>query len=582
MKTMARAAAAAVGLCLLLAGCSGSDEGQPGQLRGFVMADDPVAGALLRIVGADGREVPLSAPVRSHPTGAFAAGAARLPDSFTVIASGGTWRGQPLVGELRYRARYATHQNVLYLTPVSTLAAAYAQARLATDQEAESAVAAYLRLPRHHTLRNFKRHADAGFSATDFMAQARAQGGLDAFVARLALDVGPGRFRAFTGAAAGLPMVDAGTVAPVLQWAAVQISKAAGADQFTAFLTSFGPAQVPAELAQAQQRIDQVSSQISQLNDLVQSVASDLKCAIGQYGYEGSLAGAAQSLAALKDIAANMDVLAGLPKDDPSYAAQLKYVMDQMGQNAALHDIVHTLAVGSSTLDVNGAIRNLSRKLTGCGHFLNPQKSGRITAQYQYWVSAQVSACQLVVSYRKALGLAAGSIQNAVDACGTYIADLSSDALAITGTLPAGSRMVVDTRTDLMYLVKGQVAGTVDDIGPIVSFGPLDPGWFIPSETDVGSFLNGAANRHEATTRDLLAKAGWSDYDATTDTYSDWFGPGGMFFWTAGPNTPRLALSASDPGYTMAWNGVTGEVRCACAAMVMQSRTTEGVRYYAK
>lgn len=158
-------------------------------LRIMAFADAPVVGAEVRVSVYGPYGWPLvDVPAATNQYGVFPAAVPSHLSSFRVTVSGGTINGQPFPGRLSRDVVLTdpAHQIVV-INPVTTLVSRLLDVRpeLKLDQ-AEALVRHLLKLPENYSLglalRQSSHYVSPFFSPVAFMAEARAVGGLDAFL----------------------------------------------------------------------------------------------------------------------------------------------------------------------------------------------------------------------------------------------------------------------------------------------------------------------------------------------------------------------------------------------------------------
>ncbi len=560
--------------CVLVGSCGGSDTaGSTAQqlLKGFVVADAPLVGATITVTDDRGAEVkPLNEAVSTR-TGTFLFIADRLPTRLTVTATGGTYLGKPFSGKMQAEVASFAQSDVLYVNPVSTLVSAYVRTRQVAIAQANDSVRNYLALPRTWQLERFKRFAPEKFSASRFMTEAASNGGFDAYVNTIAAEVGATSTRSFAETRVLLGDDSGGSL---LTWAASNLAagvvSAAGGKAFTALLTQFGVPSTDTELTEVQSKLDGISSQLSTLQSDLQDIKSQIGCEVANYGYEGIAAAQSKELDDLRTLGTNMDYLAHMTPETADAYKQGYQIQTGVDAYRSLHTDIQTMAVGSSTLDTQGAVRNMSKKFITCGHFLNAAKTQMLKKQYDYWANAQVLACQLVISYYNAGGRPPGTVPasgvwqsaalpdatTAVDDCKKYVTNLAE--LAVNAALPddtnESTKTVVDTRTNTLYRVVG-LTESYSYFGLIIASYTTElvpGGWLMPGDHDLALFLTGCASSNQAAARRCLLTQGWGPTGGT----ADYFGSGDIYFWSAGNTQPAPGWS----NWVMDWDGRLSQV----------------------
>lgn len=170
-----------------------------GNLDGFAGGDKQLVGATVTVKSAAG------ATLQSGTTNQYGAieseiGPAGLPDTFRVVATGGTIDGEPLGGSLvadvtDYSAPFSA---VVTATPVTTLVSAWRDRNPQLSRaEAMAAVRTFLQFPDAQEMDSDHEASESYFDTAAFYAQARAAGGIDAFVQALTGEWASGTQHAF-------------------------------------------------------------------------------------------------------------------------------------------------------------------------------------------------------------------------------------------------------------------------------------------------------------------------------------------------------------------------------------------------
>ena len=593
---------------LFLASCSGGSSPPPEPavvLKGFVIADDPIVGATVTLTDKDGAPAATGLTATSNQHGAFLIAGDRLPETFTVTAKGGTFNGKAFSGTMRHAvgAGFNPRTRVVYLTPVTTLAAAYGSAYPGeTDKEVEAKVRRFLSLPSYVKIAKLKRHDPDQFSAREFMAQAAefkgSEGsGFDAYVRTLSGEMASGGARTYVALktrAGGAEAEEASLAVQLLTWTVKNLASGAvgagGAKLFSTILSAVGAG--GPDLTEVQTQLDGISSQISALSDQVSDLKSTLGCDITNYGYNDLVGGDVQSkLDAVESVQAMMDHLSKMSSSDAGYKKEKDDIRASIQSNLAIHTDIYHFIAGNASLDTAGAVKGLGGKLTSCGYFFNAAKSSAVAKQYLYFANLLAGACQMVVNYhndRSETADAAG----VSDACNnTYTPAVL--ALVTPNSIPAGSNIVIDTRYNLMWQYFGIVQGTYDY--PIYT-GNFDSAlrsaqaatgkvWSVPAEGDVGSFITPCYGSDATAVRNCLSEKGWGTYDDTANTYSSFYGGGDIYFWF----NPDGRRRGDDPSYqggyspgekAMGYNGKSSYVSCNCSAGMMIVRELDTSEIY--
>jgi len=180
--------AAAVIAGALLSGCAGASK-PVATVRGVAVADHPIDGATVSVISRDGETLATKAGA-TGPRGDFSVDVEGLPQSYTVVVTGGSRDGQPLDGDLKASVDSADSTGSVHVSPVSSLAAEYAAAKpgLAPD-EALSTVKTALGIPAETDTRSTMSSVESTFDSARYMAAAARSGGLDKHEAALVAQI---------------------------------------------------------------------------------------------------------------------------------------------------------------------------------------------------------------------------------------------------------------------------------------------------------------------------------------------------------------------------------------------------------
>lgn len=609
---------AAITACVLLTSCLGGGEGPPQlALKGFVVADDPIAGASVTVDGPDGTR--LAGPTSSNQHGVFVLLLDQLPEGATISATGGTYNGASFSGSMRATLppAFNARLNVAYLTPAMTLAHAYRNRHAGTTTtQAQEKVKQFLQIPLHIRLPRIKRHDPAIFSASAFMSQGMAYqdnagGGFDRYVQSVAAEMQLGSSRSYGSSgplAAGLPMrplaaeaAESSLAVAGLKWLLTNLAGgavgAAGAKTFSTVLSLTGLA--PTDLSQVQAQLDDISVQINTLGNQVATLGTTLDCDITKYGYNNQVGGDVQEkFDTVASVASMTDALSRMQSTDAGYANTKADISTIVANNQSIHTDVFYFIAGNTALGTMGAVRGLGGTLKACGNFFNADKSAAVAAQYLYLTSLQRAACAAVVAYRNDR-LETSLATEAADLCkNSYTPSLLG--IVTPNSIPPGSTDVIDVRYRYMWRNLGlqQGAGVfpngvftdiaIIDARTMLANSPPEAGqyWAVPALGDMGSFITPCYTTPGGL-KDCLSKSGWASrtLDPVTNTYkyTSFYGLGDPFFWNN--DGGRVASNGNpDAQYLdniLAYNGSNSEGDCyTCFANVMLIRTLDSSEAY--
>jgi hypothetical protein len=165
-------------------------------IYGMASVDGPLVGATVRITALDGTPLGTTAThaLVSNHTGYFYTNAAETPRDFRLVATGGTVKGVPFVGELRAEVRgHQRHAGNVAINPVTTIVSVYMAAHPErTLAEATDAVKAFLAIPASYDVGLDLLARPWAFDAAAYLAQVDAKGGHLAFAKALVAELDAG------------------------------------------------------------------------------------------------------------------------------------------------------------------------------------------------------------------------------------------------------------------------------------------------------------------------------------------------------------------------------------------------------
>jgi hypothetical protein len=169
-------------------------------LSGEVSAGGNVEGARVTIVDADGGRIRGTPSTKTLVGGAFAIPATARPTDFTVVARGGRVNGTPVPGRLVADVSGFEPQPgaLISVNAATTLVAGYLDAHPGLPRaRAVAKVTRFLGFPKATDLTFTASVPNDRFDQTRFLAEARKQGGIGRFVAKLVVAIDAGKHRSF-------------------------------------------------------------------------------------------------------------------------------------------------------------------------------------------------------------------------------------------------------------------------------------------------------------------------------------------------------------------------------------------------
>ncbi|MBV9035560.1 MAG: hypothetical protein JO182_13810 [Acidobacteriaceae bacterium] len=342
-----------------------------------------------------------------------------------ITISGGTIKGQPFPGHLMADVPIADLANqILVVNPVTTLVSRLLDARPELDlNQAQARVRSFLTLPANYplgqTLRQGPHYRCPFFSPAVFVAEAEAAGGLDAFAHLLLQELAVGLTHSFRpppvltsttsdplGTAASV--IQAGLYEGLLDYAgANNVANLTGWAMSLAGLPSGSSDDIDtleSELQDIVSSIGNLSSEVGQLNSLVQSTATqtqynDITNFANQYAvpiqtHETNLEYFSN---ACKPLVAGSTPATPDPTCTNLYNSLLSEL--QIEDQNAYYELVQNYVKDNGTLGTSGMLHLYSLWLGQSKHFFRAADSTHMQNLYDYWDSILTSAANLRVEY---------------------------------------------------------------------------------------------------------------------------------------------------------------------------------------
>ena len=388
----------------------------------------------------------------------------RLPRDFVVEVSGGRAGGRRMPGSLRAVVRGYHSGDVIYVNPVTTMAAAaYRHAgaigsrRLAYRE---------LRIPRWMSQADLS-FSDRYFDGDTFLAAARRAGGVGALVRRLLHDHRAGR--RFTGSrsprstrAAGrsgdLSALQAqGPLGPVSTallkgLAGVALNAmAAGAGLAAAEVAQRNEIAVPGWLLGLFGLGDAAGEQFAEVRRLLEGLSAQvtrLQGDVNLAGFSTLVHQTDRTIGQIDHANSQLVLLANMPTDDPTKRAFAQTIVDYIGTNLLDAPEILNRNLGSQVALADNLIKAASRTL-GQRKFFGPKSSGEVRGVYDYFAAYQVQLAMLLQEYYHAKP-DVYSPTNAVANLERLRANVVSQADSLKPDVPENT--VIDTKSGEMWL----------------------------------------------------------------------------------------------------------------------------------
>jgi hypothetical protein len=190
-----------VGASLLLGTAGVADaKSRATHVVGYVSAGAPISGASLRVYGPSGGRLALrtrGAAAKSNANGFFYLVVRGRPSTVRVVARGGTYRRHRLKGSLEAIVPDPGLDRTVYVDPVTTVIAAYAELHPERSLAfAERKATRLLSMEADDPVGRALRSVTPDFNGLKFLRKARRHGGVQDYVDQLIDDGDPVAFRA--------------------------------------------------------------------------------------------------------------------------------------------------------------------------------------------------------------------------------------------------------------------------------------------------------------------------------------------------------------------------------------------------
>ena len=464
---------------------------KPAWLRIDSFANVPLVGADIAVYDEAGKRI-FEKTAATNNMGVFPARVA-LPRDFRVTATfnGETQPDGPLqsLGQFTLSADvhdYDPLYGVVYINPVTTLVSKVMDLQARPDRKtAQARVRRFLTLPKGSILGASLRE-DAGyqplyFSETAFMNAAKQQGGMNAFLDKLAPQVlDPSRpSQPF----AGQPTVGEDSIASfiaqqlaagALKWAEGEgfgwVLKSAGIS--TPGATQAQITQLQTSLADLQSSVEALSNQLAVLNRAVLGKLTKLQytqIAVPALALGSQVTDVGQTLTFFAKGCPPL-VESAAPAPLSTYCSSEKTTILAALNTVSINESFGTLStymLDHSSAGVNGMIHLYSEALGESQPFFRPSDTVTIQNMYEYWRAAQIQAAELKVELLhindaqnnpggiEQLQAFLGNMSGDPPMLGTFQTTFTAEAKLLFPAVPSGT--VISTSDHTMWLVTAPV-----------------------------------------------------------------------------------------------------------------------------
>lgn len=158
-------------------------ESAPKMVIGVIELEDAIVGASVRMLDLKNRPIPMEQEVTTNRYGAFTLRVQEIPSEFRIVATGGTHRGKAVGGNLRLESRSQIKAtDVLSVNVITTVISSYSETHPALQLGVvEERVTEFLQVRSANDR--------TSFSGERFFEEAITNGGLDAFVRMIVLEI---------------------------------------------------------------------------------------------------------------------------------------------------------------------------------------------------------------------------------------------------------------------------------------------------------------------------------------------------------------------------------------------------------
>jgi hypothetical protein len=477
-------------------------------LVGTATANAPVVGGRVDVFDSAGKQVkdPSDGPITTDPNGTFSGVVPQMPSSYRVTISGGHVDDQAFTGTLSAEGTSERDVETVSVNLVSTLVDAYQRAKPGTSvATAGLRVAQFLELPPSNRPAELLDAPQSWFNADAFTQAAASDGGLDAYVTKLARRAATDSHahQAFMpvmlGAGAG---TNAGAAGPVLRNAWAEVAKYVGGQLVNGAISYVGGAAfgwlldklgiirstksefelVRDQLAVIQQQLNYITGQLNALMNLIGRVNLDVAV--------GNLTGVIDQIQTTQD---TMNKLLALDPNENGYPIKVermkqaildrtqKFLLPGWDTGESLYPFGTTLpngffGVAGKTPIPQIVYENVARQ----GRFFTTARSDAVQQLLGYYALAYVAQFQFVLEWEHVNGRPA---KDTVDAYESWTKQWATDRFTSTCAVPNGTTL--DTQTNMLWY-SSSVPGEVPGAAYLNTAGNKGPGRPLPSTVPPG------------------------------------------------------------------------------------------------
>ncbi|OPY11569.1 MAG: hypothetical protein A4E69_02773 [Syntrophus sp. PtaB.Bin138] len=448
-----------------LASCSSSPYSGPAYLDGYISGKTDVSAAALKVTNASNGYVHAEKAPATSDYGAFMLTVNELPYEFRVVSSGGTEEGTSVDYKLMaHFVGFNPAKDRIYVNLATTLVCVYLNRN--TDNtlaEATTAVKTFLDIPDEVDIGEGLHNNNKYFSPSKFMAQAAANGGVDAFMEILVdeMSQGPAAKHPFVAssmlagdggaiaACAGTSMAEAARNGAIAWGAGFALNKGMGA------LFPGTGAPTKADLNELKGMLTQIQTQLTQLSYEIASAKTEINAEIVKSEYNIGTMQLADYVSLVENTF--IDLKKEIQKDPATLTsaertqrintinAKLKTIGDKIEPFlGSLHKKLH----GDGTLDAQGLYKIYADKIKAQKRFLSKANyQDKVKTLFLYFNQLETTALYLAVEYYHANDLS----QTIVD---THTEQLGTDSKAeldwYNSVKHMTGQLLLDTRQKLM------------------------------------------------------------------------------------------------------------------------------------
>lgn len=445
--------------CMMAVGCGRTDR----TLIGWVYAGTPVSSMTMSVYDTNGNMVIKSDSISVDEQGAiFIESSQKLPSDFRIVAEGGMLNGEEFSARLSADIRgYRAESDTIYVNPATTMASAYRdKLPQASVAEAADVVKGFLEIPESFELGSGAHLSSEHFNISQFLDEARDNGGVNAFIEKLLAEMAADKTHPFQeplplqGAGAWLAKTLAeGAVSYVggelMGWGLETAGINFGEEDHTAEELAniqAGMAEMKAEMAQMNMKLDAISTQLKNIKTQLEQMLKQIthQQALSEYG--NRVEQLDNLISSINMIRRDLNNFVHNPPSDPEPARQR--LIDRIQANIIDHaDVIHSKLVGQSG---EKPLLTLWREIVYEDRFLDSDDYDKVKAQFDLFKQYQDSILLLQVEYYHAIETAPGENKEIIlDCIKNYESHIEQQEALLAR--PIEKYTVIDTRYDVMY-----------------------------------------------------------------------------------------------------------------------------------